>query len=128
MDINNFSFAYKQLSQSNHPARPNNWECLILNKETNTIFGVRFDAPFNVDPRQDNTQIFNAFCDKKTFKEQFFIETGEVVIEKPIEEIPVKPIEVIENKPVENPPPAPDSAFEIVKNDEKVVDPAASNV
>lgn len=92
MNIENYSFEYTQLG-------PIQWLCLILHKESNNKFGIKFTCPPNIDPRQDNNQVFKAFCDKKTFNEKFFIE-AEIVKEQPA---PVEHIK-IEIKESDNTP------------------------
>ncbi len=91
LDINNFSFTYKQLSPPDARRAVNEWECLILNKESNVSFGLKFSC--QGDPTLLNQELFNAFCDKNAFKQQFFIDCEEIKeevkeIEKPIDESP----------------------------------------
>ncbi len=103
LDINNYIFTYKQLSAPDARRQINDWECIILNKENNINFGIKFNC--QGDPSLHNQELFNVFCEKQGFNEKFFIDCEEIKeqvieiikpeilpdikeIEKPVDETP----------------------------------------
>ena len=113
LDINNYSFSYKQLSAPDARKQVNDFECIIIRKEDDIKFGIKFSC--RGDPNNNNNEIFDAFCNKDLFKEQFFIECGELVKEE-IKEVKQE-IKSSENNEI----------IEVIGNDTKVIDSEAKN-
>ena len=70
-DINSYTFTFKQLTHAPHSQIPVDWNMIIHHTGDNIKFSTNFKHP-GFQP--DNNAAFAAFCNKETFKNNFWIE------------------------------------------------------
>ena len=75
LDINNYTFSYKQLSSAPHSMMPVHWNVVIHNTGDNIKYSTNFQHPGYVPA---NDAVFAVFCNKETFKNNFWIELDNV--------------------------------------------------
>ena len=74
-DINNYTFCFQQLTSAPHSQMPVGWLGTIHHTGDNIKYSTHFQHP---GYQPSNEAFFAAFCNKDTFKNNFWIELENV--------------------------------------------------